>query len=105
MTRCLKRFKRVDYVLIDGASVLKRYPVAQKAIVAGDKSVFSIAAASVIAKVIRDEYMARLDKRMPEYEFKIHKGYGTKQHFKKISEFGLSFNHRISFCDHIAFVA
>jgi ribonuclease HII len=103
MRRCLRRFNKIDYVLVDGASVLESYPIAQKAIVAGDKTVFSIAVASVIAKVIRDEYMRRLDKVVPEYRFKIHKGYGTKEHFKKISEFGLSFNHRLSFCDHVAF--
>jgi ribonuclease HII len=101
MKRCLKRFPRVDYVLIDGAVALKRYSVPQKAIVKGDGTIFSIAAASIIAKVSRDAYMQKLDKVLPEYEFANHKGYGTKQHFKKIKRLGLSLDHRLSFCDHI----
>lgn len=101
MRRCLGRLSKTDYALVDGAAVLKNHNVPQKAIVKGDKKVFSIAAASIIAKVIRDRYMQRLDKSMPQYQFAQHKGYGTLVHRRKLRKWGLSFSHRISFCDHL----
>lgn len=50
----------------------------------------SIAAASVLAKVTRDRYMLELDNKYPQYEFRKHKGYGTKLHYEKILEYGIS---------------
>src|SRR5436190_1073142 len=65
-----------DHVLIDGLPV-RPFPIAQTALVGGDALSFSIAAASVIAKVTRDRLMVEMDTRHPGYDFAQHKGYGT----------------------------
>lgn len=67
----------------------------------GDEKVFTIACASIIAKVHRDEIMKDYAKEFPQYGFEKHKGYGTKYHIEKIKEFGLSPIHRSSFCQKI----
>ena len=68
-----------------------------RTVIKGDASSASIAAASVLAKVSRDRYMLKVDEKVPEYCFKQHKGYGTKLHYEKIREFGISEYHRPSF--------
>lgn len=68
-----------------------------RTIVKGDASSASIAAASILAKVSRDRYMLEVDKKVPQYCFAQHKGYGTKLHYEKIREFGVSEYHRPSF--------
>jgi len=85
-----------DRLLIDGTMKLD-LPIRQEAIVKGDARSASIAAASIVAKVCRDAWMIRLDRDFPEYEFRFHKGYATKNHLKKISELGPSPFHRKSF--------
>lgn len=69
----------------------------QKAIIKGDQKSISIAAASILAKVYRDDLMGKLGKRYKEYKFTAHKGYGTKQHQELIRKFGLCLIHRKSF--------
>jgi ribonuclease HII len=69
----------------------------QEAIIKGDQKVFSIAAASIIAKVTRDNIMARYDKVYPKWEFSRHKGYGTARHLAMIKKHGPSPIHRKSF--------
>jgi ribonuclease HII len=71
--------------------------LAQKAIIRGDEKVFSCFAASIIAKIKRDEIMRRLDKNYPNYNFAKHKGYPTKLHKNCLKKYGLSFFHRKSF--------
>lgn len=66
-------------------------------IIKGDQKSLSIASASIIAKVIRDNLMNDLDKQYPQYGFAKHKGYGTKFHIEKIKEFGACNFHRKSF--------
>lgn len=66
-------------------------------IVKGDSQSVSIAAASILAKVSRDRYMLEQDKKYPQYAFAKHKGYGTKLHYEKLSEHGISEIHRKSF--------
>ena len=73
---------------------LKHLP---KSIIRGDATVPQIAAASILAKVSRDRYMARLAKKYPRYGFERHKGYGTADHYKAIRRYGLSPIHRRSF--------
>jgi len=87
---------RPDHILIDG-NVLpeKFYP--QTAIVKGDRVCFTIAAASIVAKVTRDRMMIEYDVKYPEYGFARHKGYGTKKHMEAIRRFGLCPIHRKSF--------
>ncbi|MBR5088733.1 MAG: ribonuclease HII [Ruminiclostridium sp.] len=68
-----------------------------KTVVKGDSLSASIAAASILAKVARDRYMAELDARYPEYLFAKHKGYGTKLHYQMLEKYGLCPEHRRSF--------
>lgn len=85
-----------DFVLID-AFLIDGYVGEQKAVVGGDKISVSIAAASIIAKVYRDNLMRNLAQKLPQYGFEIHKGYGTKSHREAIKLHGLSPIHRKSF--------
>jgi len=85
-----------DYVLVDG-NYFRSHSVPFETIVHGDARVFSIAAASIVAKVIRDNLMKGLHLRHPEYGFDRHKGYATRQHIEAIQTFGLCDIHRLSF--------
>ena len=85
-----------DFVLVDGLPV-KTFPCESKSIVGGDSKSLSIAAASVIAKVVRDEHMLVLDQTYPDYGFAKHKGYGTQLHIENLFEFGPCPEHRYSF--------
>ncbi len=89
--------KRPDFILIDGRNTLHNYPAGQKAIVRGDEKVASIAAASIIAKVLRDRKMGEYHQLYPQYGFDKHKGYGTKQHLEAIEKYGFCPIHRRSF--------
>lgn len=89
-----------NFLLIDGNFRINS-DMRQKSIVKGDEKVFSIAAASIIAKVTRDRIMAKYHKKFPEYGFSRHKGYGTKYHFEMIKKHGISEIHRKSFCLHL----
>lgn len=66
-------------------------------IVKGDARSASIAAASILAKVSRDRYMADVSSQYPQYMFEVHKGYGTKMHFERLREHGPSEIHRVTF--------
>ena len=76
-----------NFVLVDGNRIPQLSMPAQ-AVVKGDSLVAEISAASILAKVARDNEMAELDKRYPEYQFAKHKGYPTKLHFEKLDELG-----------------
>lgn len=89
--------QRCDFFLIDAFPLKFIPPSKQKAVVSGDKISASIAAASIIAKVYRDELMERLHLDFPLYGFDRHKGYGTLFHRQMIKKFGLSNLHRKSF--------
>ena len=82
-------------VLVDGSTV-KAMRRPQTAIVQGDALSYSIAAASVLAKVTRDRLMADYDRRWPEYGFATHKGYGTTRHVEAIERHGPCEIHRRS---------
>ena len=85
-----------DHALIDGRPVLP-FPIPQTALVGGDGLSFSIAAASVIAKVTRDRLMVEMEARYPAYGFARHKGYGTALHLAKLRAHGPCAIHRQSF--------
>ena len=85
-----------EYVLID-AMKLEDLSIPSKSIVKGDAKSESIAAASIIAKVTRDNMMYELDKIYPEYGFKNHKGYPTKAHLDAIKKYGILDNYRFTF--------
>jgi ribonuclease HII len=88
-------------VLVDGKFIVPGLPWEQEAIVNGDANVFSISAASIVAKVYRDSFMVKLHKMFPSYGFARHKGYGTEQHFAAVRKWGMSPVHRVSFCGNI----
>jgi ribonuclease HII len=85
-----------DHVLIDGLPV-HPFSIPQTALVGGDGLSFSIAAASVIAKVTRDRLMIEYDTAFPEYAFAQHKGYGTALHLERLKKHGPCEIHRRSF--------
>jgi ribonuclease HII len=84
-------------VLLDGGLKAPEDFKNQKTIIKGDEKEPVISMASIVAKVTRDRHMVKLSKRFPEYDFHIHKGYGTRAHYQKIAEHGLSPEHRRSF--------
>lgn len=86
-----------DYALIDGNRYPKIGGVTEEIVIKGDAKSMSVAAASVLAKVSRDRYMLEMARLYPEYCFEKHKGYGTKLHYEKINEFGVSPIHRKTF--------
>jgi ribonuclease HII len=83
-------------VLIDGPQTLPNFAAPQKAIVDGDALCCSIAAASIVAKVARDEVMCHLDGQYPVYGFASHKGYATKSHLDALEQYGPCVQHRRS---------
>ena len=85
-----------DHCLID-AMPLGELEVPHTSIIHGDARCASIAAASIIAKVVRDEYMEKMDIKYPNYGFKKHKGYGTKQHLEALEANGPTPIHRKTF--------
>jgi len=85
-----------DLALIDG-NRNQGIRVNSQTVVKGDSKCADIAAASILAKVTRDRYMMELDEKYPEYLFKKHKGYGTKDHYAAIREHGMCSEHRPSF--------
>ena len=98
MTNAVKSLSiSADYVLIDGNKIPKMLDIPAESVVKGDAKSMSIAAASILAKVSRDRLMMQYDEKYPQYNFKKHKGYGTKAHYEAIIEFGPCEIHRKSF--------
>ena len=85
-----------DIVLVDYVNKLE-LPCEHIEIVKGDAKSYSIACASILSKVSRDRLMIELDKKYPEYDFKTHKGYGTKKHIELLKKFGKCEIHRNTF--------
>lgn len=86
---------KAEYLLIDAVKLEVDLP--SKSIIKGDQLSQSIAAASVIAKVTRDELMLKLDEEYPQYNFKNNMGYPTKEHLAAIKKYGLIDEHRRSY--------
>ena len=102
LTEALKQMKvRPDVILVDALNGIDTLGVPYKSIIKGDAKSYSIAAASIIAKVTRDRIMREWYKVYPEYGFINHKGYGTAQHIQAIREYGLCPLHRRSFTKNI----
>lgn len=87
---------RPELALIDG-NRNSDIEVPSRCIVKGDSRCADIAAASILAKVTRDRYMIKMAEQYPQYGFEQHKGYGTKQHYAALREYGASPIHRMSF--------
>ncbi len=84
-------------VMIDGNQLLPNFTREQMTVAKGDQISKTIAAASIIAKVVRDKMMEEYDKKYPEYGFASHKGYGTKVHMEALQKHGATPIHRKSF--------
>lgn len=84
-----------EHILIDAVKL--DLNISSTSIIKGDSKSISVAAASIIAKVTRDQLMNELDVKYPEYGFKHHKGYGTKMHMENIKKYGLLDNYRFTF--------
>ncbi len=89
--------KRPDYLLIDGNIAIDVANIPAEAVIKGDQRSQVIAAASIIAKEVRDELMLKYHDRYPEYGFNAHKGYGTAMHREALEKFGPCPIHRRSF--------
>lgn len=89
--------KRPELLLIDGNNFIPFKDIPFKTIIQGDGKFLSIAAASVLAKTYRDEYMNKLHKEHPEYGWNTNKGYPTQEHRDAISEHGITDYHRKTF--------
>ena len=86
-----------DFIIVDG-NLFKQYKdLEYKCIIKGDQKYQNIAAASILAKTYRDEYMTNLHLKFPEYDWIRNKGYGTKYHMDMIKKFGRTKYHRKSF--------
>ena len=86
-----------DLLLIDGNRFTPFPGIKHICVVKGDQKYFSIAAASILAKTYRDDFMIRLDEEFPQYQWAKNKGYGTKEHVNAIRKYGYSEFHRRSF--------
>lgn len=97
MERAIKQLEgKADFALIDGNRE-KDFGLPVMTVVKGDSRSANIAAASVLAKVSRDDYMEQMAKKYPRYGFEIHKGYGTKAHYEALRTYGHCDLHRVTF--------
>lgn len=98
MHRAIDALKmRPEHILVDG-NRFKPYPfIPHRTVVKGDATYMSIAAASILAKTYRDDYMVQLAQEYPHYGWEVNKGYPTPQHKKAIREFGCTPYHRMTF--------
>ncbi len=98
MHRAIEQLKKSpQLLLIDGNRFKKYKDIPFKCIVKGDGKYMSIAAASILAKTHRDEYMMKMDEEFPHYQWRKNKGYGTLKHRMALEEYGESIIHRKSF--------
>jgi len=94
----IKKINKNDVlVIVDGNKLIKDFKYPQEYIIKGDSKSASIAAASILAKVERDRYMAELDKEFPQYQWCKNAGYLTKSHVEALNKYGITKYHRKSF--------
>lgn len=98
MHRAVRQLKiRPEHLLIDGNRFYPFEDIPHTTIVKGDGKMMSIAAASILAKTYRDDFMTQIDKEFPVYNWKVNKGYPTKDHRSAIASNGVTPYHRMSF--------
>lgn len=100
MKRAVEGLNKCDMAIIDGNRMPKLNVFAQT-LIKGDQKSYSVAAASILAKVTRDRLLIKMDDEFPQYNFKKHKGYGTKEHIDNIKKYGVCKYHRPSFLKNI----
>ena len=88
---------KVDFIIVDGNKFKPVNNIEFKTIIKGDQKYLNIAAASILAKTYRDNYMKKIHKEYPEYNWKKNKGYQTKEHKAAIKKYGITKYHRKSF--------
>lgn len=99
MKRCIEGLDIVpEIAIIDAVKIDTDIPT--DSIIKGDAVSYNVASASILAKVTRDRLMIELDSKYPEYNFKKHKGYGTKEHIEALKKYGKCDIHRDSFIGH-----
>ena len=92
-----KKYKlKIDHLIIDGNMKID-IDISQKSVIGADRKIYCVSTASIVAKITRDHLMIKYDKLYPEYNFKKHKGYGTREHLKLIKKYGSCEIHRKSF--------
>lgn len=102
LTESVRSLKiKPDIILVDALNGIDTCGIEYRPIIKGDAKSYSIAAASIIAKVTRDRIMRQWDELYPQYGFEKHKGYGTAAHIAAIKEYGLCPLHRLSFVKNI----
>ena len=98
MHRAINSLKiRPEFLLIDGNRFNKYENIPYQTIIKGDGKYLSIAAASILAKTYRDDYMNKLDQEYPQYDWKDNKGYPTKKHRQAIQDYGVTPYHRMTY--------
>ena len=96
MLTCINEIAvKPEMVLIDAVKIDSDIPT--DSIIKGDALSYNIACASILAKVTRDRFMVSIDEKYPQYNFKKHKGYGTKEHIENLKKYGKCEIHRESF--------
>jgi ribonuclease HII len=98
MHRALDKLSiRPDFLLIDGNRFKAYLDIPYECVVKGDATYYAIAAASVLAKTWRDEYMINIHREYPQYKWDSNKGYPTREHKDAINQYGVTSYHRLSF--------
>ena len=98
MHRCVDQLTtRPELILVDGNRFKPYVGIVHQCVVKGDSKFTSIAAASILAKTHRDEYMEKIDREFPMYKWSVNKGYPTKDHRAAIAEHGTTPHHRMTF--------
>ena len=98
MKRALDKLKqKPSMVYIDGMFAPENLKIKYKTFIRGDEKIISIAAASIVAKATRDQFMIKLGKNFPEYKWNKNFGYGTEEHLKSLKKYGITKHHRKKF--------
>ena len=98
MKRALDKLKqKPSMIYIDGMFAPKNLKIKYKTFIKGDEKIISIAAASIVAKTTRDQFMMKLGKNFPEYKWNKNFGYGTAEHLKSLKKYGITKHHRKKF--------
>ena len=101
LTMAIESLKiKPDLIIVDALEKIDTKGIPYKSLIKGDAKVYSISAASIIAKVTRDRIMKQYDEIYPQYGFSAHKGYGTAKHIQAIKENGICELHRKTFVTH-----
>lgn len=97
MHQSIDKLKKVNFIAVDGNRFKAYCSIPYETIIKGDGKYLNIAAASVLAKTYRDDYMAKIHEEFPMYNWKKNKGYPTKEHREAIKKYGPTKYHRMSF--------